>query len=88
MYLGPSYLVKYHHVLAPELTTHTSLTPPSIDSEIRSILDKPVPRTIHPLIFFSCQPIPTYSRVVTTVPPCGELEKKRTALKPSPAGPA
>ena len=38
MYLGPSYLAKYHHVLAPELTTHTSLTPPSIDSETQSIL--------------------------------------------------
>ena len=35
----------------------------SIDSGTRSILDKPVPRTIHPLIFFSRQPILTYSRV-------------------------
>ena len=35
----------------------------SIDSETRSILDKPVPRTIHPLIFFSRQPFLTYSRV-------------------------
>ena len=34
----------------------------SIDSETRSILDKPVPRTIHPLIFFIHQPILTYSR--------------------------
>ena len=35
----------------------------SIDSETRLILDKPFPRTIHPLIFFSRQPILTYSRV-------------------------
>ena len=35
----------------------------SIDSETRSILDKPVPRTIQPLIFFSRQPILTYSKV-------------------------
>ena len=28
MYLGPSYLANYHHVLALELTTFTSLTPP------------------------------------------------------------
>ena len=40
----------------------------SIDSETRSILDKPVPRTIHPLVFFSRQPILTYSRWVATVP--------------------
>ena len=52
----------------------------SMDSETRSILDTPVPRTINPLIFFSRQPILNYSRVgchctriFTGIPPSAHI---------------